>query len=43
MNIAFVITLSLVSPYQPWPPRRAANAAGANVSSVTAEHGQRGR
>jgi ATP-binding cassette, subfamily F, member 3 len=35
MNIAFVITLSLVSPYQPWPPPLSAHAAGATVSSVT--------
>src|SRR5581483_9470135 len=35
-NIAFVITLSLVSPYQPWPPLSRASASGTSVSSVTA-------
>jgi len=38
MNIAFVITLSLVSPYQPWPPvSRAASAGGANVRNATVQ------
>ena len=36
MNITLVMFLSLVSPYQPWPPSSRASAAGANVSSVPA-------
>ena len=41
-NIAFVITLSLVSPYQPWPSSAAASAAGANVEQRHREDRQHG-